>query len=803
MKCLLISAAALLVLSGTGMAQTNPLFVTDGDGARLAIVQGGQIQSLRTTHVRGYPIVVGSSLWIGDYLNNQPDAIEYTLAGDPTGLTVPYTSVGAVDAATDDAQTFQLGNAFSNLATVYAGGLQFQSSTPLFNVAGNDLVGIAFDRAAGTLWISDRDNLYQYSTAGTLVSSFAHVSGRGTIAYERATDTIWYVRNASDFIDQYSKAGALLQSLAIAGLTANNWGAEFGVAAAGGGGGAGNLPSSVTVTSSQNPSVLGQAVTFRVDVSTGTPAFVPSGTVQVRDGGSVLGNVTLDGLGRANLTTSTLTVGPHTISAYYFGDVNYAPAISALLTQTVGLLPTSTTALASSVNPSRVGQAVTLTATVSPGAATGTVTFKDGSTTLGAGSLAGGVATLTTSALTAGVHSLSAVYGGNASYQGSTSAPLSQTVKADDTTTFLTSSANPARAGELVTFTAMVSPSAATGTVTFRDGANTLGTGTVSGGVATHATSSLTVGVHTLTATYAGDPTYESSTSAALSQSITNLGGCTSAGPDILCVQQGGRFTVKVAWTNQYAGNTTGVGTAFVITSDSGFFTFFSANNIELVVKVLDGTQVNGRFWVLYGALSDVGYTITVTDAQTSVVKTYVNAPGTLASVADTTAFAARPGQAVSDDEAAATYGQLATLQLREALVAERPGGPSGRVAAPLLAVPAEGACATSGGTLCLNGGRFSVTTTWQNYNDGSTGTGTAASLTGDSGYFWFFNAANVELMLKVLDGRAVNGKFWFLSGALSDVGYAIAVTDTTTGAQKVYTNPARSLNSFIDINAF
>jgi VCBS repeat-containing protein len=92
-----------------------------------------------------------------------------------------------------------------------------------------------------------------------------------------------------------------------------------------------------------------------------------------------------------------------------------------------GSTPTTTT-LTSSLNPSNSGQAVTLRATVAPSAATGSVTFKDGAATLGTGTLSGGVATFATSSLSGGTHSLTATYGGNATYAPSTSAAISQTV---------------------------------------------------------------------------------------------------------------------------------------------------------------------------------------------------------------------------------------------------------------------------------------------------------------------------------------------------------------------------------------
>jgi hypothetical protein len=138
-----------------------------------------------------------------------------------------------------------------------------------------------------------------------------------------------------------------------------------------------------------------------------------------------LGTGTLSN-GKAAYTTSGLTLGSHSITASYAGDSNYNASASATLTQTVK--QASSVALASSANPSTAGIAVVFTATVTPSAATGTVTFKDGATTLGTGTLSKGVATYSTSALAAGSHSIIAVYGGNSTYAGNTSSALAQNV---------------------------------------------------------------------------------------------------------------------------------------------------------------------------------------------------------------------------------------------------------------------------------------------------------------------------------------------------------------------------------------
>jgi Big-like domain-containing protein len=274
-----------------------------------------------------------------------------------------------------------------------------------------------------------------------------------------------------------------------------------------------------TVTSSSPTSIFGQSVMFTATVS----PSAATGTVQFFDGATSLGNGALSG-GTASLTIATLAPGTHPITASYGGDGNFLGSASSSLTQTVlaGTISTATV-LTSSLNPSAYGQQVTFSATVSPSSgAIGTVTFKDGASVLGTSALgAVGVATLTTSSLAVGTHSITAEYSGDASHMSSASSVLSQTVNKASTTTTLTSSENPSKSGRVVTFTANVSPSTATGTVQFFDGSSSLASAPLSGGQAAFSTSSLSGGRHSITAVYSGDGSFQGSTSAVLSQNVT------------------------------------------------------------------------------------------------------------------------------------------------------------------------------------------------------------------------------------------------------------------------------------------
>src|SRR5581483_6043673 len=170
---------------------------------------------------------------------------------------------------------------------------------------------------------------------------------------------------------------------------------------------------------------------------------------------------------------------------------------------------------------------------------------------------------------------------------------------------------------------------------------------------------------------------------------------------------------------------TTGVGTPIPFTRESGRFWFFSPGNTELLVKVLDGSTINGHAWVYWGALSDVEYWITVTDTVTGKKKQYHNPPGTLCGGADVNAFpfGTRSAGAASLDEA----------------LLELPGDDLGAGAASTTP------CSADAQTLCLgDGGRFRVQARWNVPANGWSGSASAIAADQDSGSFWFFSATNL-----------------------------------------------------------
>ena len=394
----------------------------------------------------------------------------------------------------------------------------------------------------------------------------------------------------------YGGDGSFSQNSAVTGLTVNK------------------ASTTTSLSSSANPSNFNQAVTFTATVSAVAPgAGAPTGTVTFSEGGSSIGTATLDSTGAASFTTSSLAAGTHAITASYAGDANFNASTSTL-SQIVGK-SAATVTLNSSANPSVFGQGVTFTITVAPasgsGTPTGAVMLQDGGSTMSTLNLVNGQASFTTSSLAVGSHSITAAYNGDANFSAASSA-LSQTVAKDATSMTLSSSANPSVFGQSVVMTVTVSASASgagtpTGTVTFSDGATSLGTANLANGQASITLSALAVGSHPITASYAGDANFNSSSST-MSQTVNKASTATSlsssANPSTL--SQSVTFTATVKVVAPGAGTPTGTVTfndganalATVPLSSTGTATFSTSTlavNSHSITAVYSGeSNFNG-----------------------------------------------------------------------------------------------------------------------------------------------------------------------------------------------------------------
>jgi len=295
--------------------------------------------------------------------------------------------------------------------------------------------------------------------------------------------------------------------------------------------------STTTLSSSLNPSVYGQAVSFTATVTAGA-----TGTVQFYIDGSAFGlPVTLASGSATSGSISSLAAGTHAVTAAYSGDPNYLGSTGTLSGGQVVNLANATVNVAPSLSPSVYGQLVTFTATINgeyglirgrnalaaPWDVSGSVTWSPntgcGTTAVTAGNP--GTATCTTSALPIGTDTITATYSGDSNHSGG-SGTLSQSVNQASTTTTLTSSLNPSVVDESVTFTATVTATAPasgipTGTVGFYDGVTLLGSVSLtSAGQAVYVTAALALGSHSIGASYSGDTNFLGSSSTVLVQQV-------------------------------------------------------------------------------------------------------------------------------------------------------------------------------------------------------------------------------------------------------------------------------------------
>jgi hypothetical protein len=318
------------------------------------------------------------------------------------------------------------------------------------------------------------------------------------------------------------------------------------------------LGSTATVlTTSGNPAAVNTALTLTATVTETTAnGIAPDALVVFYDGTNVIGTQTVNANGVATITTSSLTVGTHALSAAYNGDTYNEGSTSNTVQESI-VQQSTTTTLLSSTNPSIYGNGVTFTATVAVtggGTPTGSVALFDGATQIGSSPLNGTTAAFSISNLQAGTHSLTAHYSGDSTNASSVSALLMQTVQQASTATVLAYAPQPAIGGATTTLAATVTDTTGVGvpggTVTFTSAGVSLGQGTVNAsGVATIA-AKFAPGSPAVVASYSGDTNHSASSTTGqltVQDASTTVAVTSSSDPSV--------FGTTVTFTIRVTGN--------------------------------------------------------------------------------------------------------------------------------------------------------------------------------------------------------------------------------------------------------
>jgi Big-like domain-containing protein/VCBS repeat protein len=516
-----------------------------------------------------------------------------TYAGAPTGLVTLYdgsTSLGSASVTNQYGQNYAL----FTLSTLTAGSHSMTATyngSVSFAVSTSAVFTQTVNLPATSTYLASSVNPAPYGQTLSLVATVqppGSGSATGTVTFLDGATSLGTV-NVSNNLAQL-----IIPTLSLGSHTLTaQYSGDTKFAGSTSGPVAETINQSVTTTTASpniNPSNLGQAITI-------TAVVVPSaggtttGTVTFLDGATTLGTSTVSS-NIAQLSLSSLSVGSHSITAKYSGDTNFTASTSAAVTQTVNQASTSTT-VGSNLNPAAFGQSITFTTAVqtsTSGAPTGTVTLLDGTTSLGTSSLSSsGTAQLTVGGLSAGSHSITAAYSGDANFTASTSAALVEMVNAGSTTTTIGSSANPSAFDQTVTLTATVQPPAgttATGGVTFLDGSTSLGTAILSSNSAQLVVSALTVGAHSITAVYAGSTNLSGSTSAVLSQVVNGASTTTAVTSSANPSTFGQAVTLSASIQTAFGGNATGTITFLDGTTALGTATV-SSNAAQLSLSSL------------------------------------------------------------------------------------------------------------------------------------------------------------------------------------------------------------------------
>jgi large repetitive protein len=428
-----------------------------------------------------------------------------TASGSPTGTvtfydfqtnpiaTVDVSTVAGTAVASVDVSNLMGG--FHSMTATYNGDTTFGSSTssaPVnLNVAeAATLVSVV--SSADTIdvgqslvftvtissWAAGETGTVQFVDNGSLIGSDTVSGGQATFetrSLTLGTHPITAVYEGDDNFVGSSSANTVIQTVNAAPTSTD-------VTSTRDLDSVGQVPTQTTVASSSPASTYGQNVTLTATVTpTVTASASPTGTVTFYDFEAnpiaTVGVSKAAGAATASVDVSSLMGGLHSITATYNGDTTFGSSTSsAPVTLAVAEAPTNVT-VASSADPTVVGQPVVFSVTISSSVTgeTGTVQFVDNGLMIGSGSVSGGQATFETDALTLGAHPITAVYEGDDDFVGTSSTnTVIQTVDQASTSTEVASSHDPGLVGETVVYTATVAAAAPgsgtpSGSVSFSD----------------------------------------------------------------------------------------------------------------------------------------------------------------------------------------------------------------------------------------------------------------------------------------------------------------------------------------------
>jgi hypothetical protein len=248
----------------------------------------------------------------------------------------------------------------------------------------------------------------------------------------------------------------------------------------------------------------------------------PTGTVAFYDGTTQVGTTqTLASNGTASVQV-TLGAGPHSLTAVYSGDPVYVGSTSTVYNETIAQGTAAVTLTSPATSPVTYGSVVALSAQVASttsGTPTGTVTFTDGGTNIGQGTLSSGVASGGSVKPTGGNHTIAASYGGDTNFAAASSATFTLVVQRATPTVALSANPTSVVSGGSVSFTVTVTGLSGmalpAGSVALTDGATAIGTIQLTNGTGSASATMTNIGARTITATYSGDGNYTGATGTA------------------------------------------------------------------------------------------------------------------------------------------------------------------------------------------------------------------------------------------------------------------------------------------------